>query len=149
MTTANANDRVLPECGHKDYMLGCERCFTEMRVLVQGDAVVRTEEASLSGAVLYTWHLLMVIGELQQKCQVMTRSLDLQHQLVGHEIAATLTNISAYMIALIQRPTELQAVLRESAALAAQVEQRAKQEAPPTAPTPPTAKSSLVITDAA
>lgn len=142
-----------PECGHKDWTLGCPRCFFEAVGLAKGNMKVAPNDeqlaaAQVEGAILYNWHLLMVLKDVEMQIAPLTRQMDIQRSSIALSVLAQVRKLSQYMVTVVQSPTTMATVLREASALAMQVQEHLKAEDEGRAPTPEAKRKSLItITD--
>lgn len=139
-------DDLPEECLHKEWQLGCPRCFAEMRGISDGVIKVSNGEAFQEGAILSLWHMMIVLADLDHQLIPMSKSLDLKKAELGLSLAANLRNLSAYMMRLAGDPVKLDKALVAASMLAAQAKERLQQEAAP-APPPLMEQSRIFLTD--
>ena len=116
------------ECGHKDFVLGCERCFFDMKGLCNGSLHVEDRKAQMDGAVLFNWHVLAVLKDLEDRLIPLTESLDLSKVSLAKNLIANLQQLSVYLIRLVASPGKLEAVMVQCAQMALAVQQQMKAE---------------------
>ena len=133
------------ECGHKEWALGCERCFYEMNGLAKGEARIANTSAQLSGAILFNWHVIMVLQSIEHQLEPMTRSLELGQVTLAKNLIANLQSIEDHLVKLVQDSQKLTAVLAQAAAFSAKIEEELAKEKEQEQATP---TPSVMLTDA-
>lgn len=135
------------ECGHKDWVLGCPRCFYEAVRVAQGNIKAETAESHMEGAILIIWHLMVIMADMEDQLRPMTQSIDLSRNQVARDLINNLRQLSHYMMGLGSDAPKLQAALAQGALLAAQtkaaIDARETGEAPP----PKAEPSRIILTD--
>lgn len=112
------------ECGHYAWTIGCARCFWEMKGIAEGNIKSATLETQMGGAVLFNWHVLTVLKDVEAQLLVHTRSIDLQRVMVAKETLANIDNISAYLVKVVNNPQLLATAMVQAADIAAIVNQQ-------------------------
>lgn len=129
------------ECGHKDWQMGCERCWWEVRGLANDTIRVSTAEAQIEGAILFNWHVLLTLQGMEQQIAPMMRGIDLKEVELARNIIANLQQITVYLVRLVADPRKLGAALTNAALIARDMASRSPE---PRAEAP---TSSVVLTD--
>ena len=135
-----------PECGHKDWVLGCEKCFWEMRGVAEGLIHTEQQTAQLNGGVLMAWHVMMVTMDMTHQLVPMSQSIDLQRSALARDVIANLKQVQIYLTRLVADERKLLGAMQAAALVATEMERRAKeeQEAQQRAPAP---ESNIILTD--
>ena len=141
--TTTPTAEVPPDCEHRDWQMGCPRCFFEACGLAKGEIRATTVDAQMEGAILMNWHVLMVVADMETQLVPMTRSLELDKVRLAKELTANLKALRIYLIALGANPTKMEGALRSAAIVAEHVNklQQKEQEQPMTP------VSSIILTD--
>ena len=148
VTVESAPTDMPPDCGHDDYMLSCPRCFVEMKALAKGNASVDTNSAIMQGAILLSWHVLMVLRNAQARLVPQMRSLDLH--IAGHAKTVHLNfrALEDNLVLLVADPQRMEAALNQAAVMASEVQRMTQQKQAEQSPATHTAETSaIVLTD--
>ena len=138
---------VPPDCGHKEWTLGCPRCFQELTALAKGDAQVDTHAATLRGATLMCWHLMLLLRDFQAQLSVHTQSLDLQKVQVAKTLQTNLQQVEVHLTHLMTDEQRMTASLLEAARIAKITKEALDAERAAHGATPPQeSPSGIVIT---
>lgn len=137
----------LSECGHKDYVLGCRKCFVELKALGEGTVAADMVDAQIVGATLMAWNIMLALKKLEDGAhRVITQSLDLRDVGTARSIQANLMQVSDYLFKLIKNPETLATELAETAQFINAVKVEIANKAA-TATVEPPAPSGIVMTD--
>ena len=148
-TPPDPNDpRRLPDCGHKDWVLGCERCFLEMRALALQEAQIVSTKAELEGAMLMAWYVASVLANMEDQAAPMMNDLDIRKSGLARDVVANLRQLTNHLMLVLKDPHRLahalqvgEEMLREfQAALQKRERQREAED-------PGAAAGGLIITD--
>lgn len=145
-TPTDAHD--LPDCGHKEWTLGCERCFFETKALAQRNLQVdqsAMDDATFRGASLFAWHIALVLASTIRQAAEMSSSLDLQKAHSARILYYNLKQLEDHITGLMADPPRMEAALRQAADIAVASHQAVQQQAAAPEPTPPA--SAIVLTD--
>lgn len=119
------------ECGHKGWTLGCERCFWEMNGIAQGKIREAVLDDQIKGAVLFNWHVVMVIADMEAQLVPLSESMDIHRSQLGIDLIANLRNLSYYLMKLVADPGKLVHVMEQAALIATQTHARMAAERAP------------------
>ena len=138
----------LPDCGHKDWTLGCERCFYEITALAKGEVQAedarQVHEHTLNGGVLFGWHLLTILGDIElQLRDIADAALDLNKRNLATSLLRNVHNISAYVVSTCTDTHKMDAAINQAVVIATEMNKRMRQETEPVA----TSVSRIVLTD--
>ena len=138
-----------PECHHKDWELGCPRCFYEMKGLAEATVHADINKATVEGSVLMAWHIMLVLKSTERRLIPQMRSLDLQVAALAKAIYANFQSLTTHIVDLIADERRLSQALNETIAFVAETRQLMKQEPqqPPQAETPVAEASAILLTD--
>lgn len=95
-----------------------------MKGIAEGNIKSATLETQMGGAVLFNWHVLTVLKDVEAQLLVHTRSIDLQRVMVAKETLANIDNISAYLVKVVNNPQLLATAMVQAADIAAIVNQQ-------------------------
>lgn len=130
MENATQADTSPPhECGHADWTLGCPRCFSEMYPIARDKVRLASKAARTEGAVLFNWHVLLVLADVQkQLSNIAAGSLDLAQVAAAKDTIANLKQIEVYLIRLVASPQGIASALAGAAAMAKVMQERVAEE---------------------
>lgn len=114
---------VPPDCGHPDWVVGCERCFFEVKSLALGNLSTANGEAQMEGAILMNWHVLMVVADMEMQIAPLAKSLELDKVRLAKELIANLKALRVHLLGLGASPEKMTVALQQAARIAAQVKQ--------------------------
>lgn len=154
-TMALSGDRVgaanpNPDCGHKEWTLGCAICFDEMfKVAKIGLGVEEIARMSkVDGALIYNWYVLTVLTGLERQLVPRTNSIDLKMSGLARDLLANIHQLMDHFSSVISDPQRLATVMITSeASLMAVRQQRDEAKAAEAAGEEPPKKSSIILTD--
>ena len=135
-----------PECGHKDWVLGCERCFYEMRGLTEGSIHTDQQAAQLNGGVLMAWHVMMVTMDMTHQLVPLTQSIDLQRSALARDVIANLKQVQIYLTRLVADERKMLGAMQAAALIATEMEHRAREEQAAAQPAQ-APDSNIILTD--
>lgn len=135
-----------PDCGHQDWSLGCVRCFWEMEQIARSNIREAHLEDQLTGAILFNWHIMTVLQNMEDQAIVAADSLDLHRQQLGKDLAANIKALALHLVTIVADPRKLTICL-EKASKVAEATSRAVKEREAKGETAPKPRSSLIITD--
>lgn len=134
------------ECGHKDWVFGCERCWFEVEALVNDKVRAQTMEAQMEGAVLFNWYVMLVLQDIERQLQTITRtSLDLHRVELSKDIIANIKQIGLHLVAVVANPDKLAKAMAQAAQLA--VAMNTEMAKADRKAAPQQTRSSIVLTD--
>lgn len=144
--TLTAEPAIPEECGHKDWELGCKRCFFEMNAMARGNLRSQTMEDHLAGALILVYHLMALMDRCLQQIKPQMSSIDLQKNSVAKEVYANLVELQRYFVNLLADPHRMQAAMQEGAEISIEMK-RAIEERKQGIEREPKPESNLIITD--
>ena len=100
-TTTDPLPTAPPDCQHDEWLVGCPRCFYEMKGLAEGTLHTEQQQAQFNGGVLMIWHVMMVTIDMVQQLTPLTRSIDLQRGAVARDVIANLKQVQVYLTRLV------------------------------------------------
>lgn len=109
---------VPADCGHLQWQMNCERCFYEMSNLASNNIKAASIESVAEGAILFNWHVLMVLKDMEVQLLPYTRSLDLHTNAAAKLQMSNLKKLGVYFVQVVQQPESLARVLEESRVIA-------------------------------
>lgn len=107
-----------PDCGHKEWTLGCQRCFDETTALAKGDASVDTHTAYIQGGTLMCWHMMLLLRDFQAQLAAMAQGIDLQKVQLAKTLMVNLQQLEVHLMALVADEGKMTAALVEAARIA-------------------------------
>ncbi len=113
---------------------------------VKVDQTEKQQEAAAEGAILMSWHILMVLKDCEHQLAPQTQQMDIAKGAAALQIFSAIHKIAMYVEDVVADPRLLSRVLVESAALARQVNEQMRQGAAGSVQQP-VQKSSIVIMD--
>lgn len=137
------------DCLHKDWTLGCERCFWEATNVAKGNIKADTQQGSIEqqteGAILFAWHAVMVLQDLGDQClRSANTELDIGKIGLCRDLAANMQQIAQHFIKTISDPRALAAAMQRAVLICMEM-QRRHEQGPGSAP----AESIIKLTDVA
>ena len=105
-------------CDHKTWIMGCENCFNEMSSVALKQITVGREAAHIEGAILFNWHVLMMLADFHHQLVPLTQSIDLQKVTLAKDLIANIRQIEVYLINLVADEGKLINALAGAAILA-------------------------------
>jgi hypothetical protein len=150
--TENPDGYEHPDCGHKNWRMGCARCWEEISRVAQGHIVAQADDATLQGAIMMAWHMMLVLQQSQAKLEPKRRSLDIRQAEQAEAVAMNFLALSDHLVSLVADPRKLDTAMRQAAVIAQEAQKHSAemQAATPSetpAPTPAN-PSPIILTDA-
>ena len=148
MSTENRSLQQAPEpleCGHVDLVMGCPRCWEEVRV----SAPNLLRQGEMDGGREILWFLMGVVSEMHRKAEAAGDSLDLTTVKIANSLKHTLDSIMKLMSLLLSDPRELNGALEEGKITIGELIRvaKARKAAEKANPGEAPVKSSIVLTD--
>lgn len=140
------------ECKHENWTLGCERCFYEVTALAKGEVQAedsrQAHEHTINGGVLFGWHLLTVLSDIELQLHDMSEStLDLKRRELATSVLKNIHNISAYVVGTCTDTRKMEVAIQRAAVLASEMGRRMEQERDTVTVAATAPASSIVLTD--
>lgn len=142
-----------PDCGHKDWTVGCERCFWEATNIAKGNLQGRVLEDQTEGAIMFASYMILVFTDMADQCVGMERAqLDLNKQQLARDLAVNIGGLIDHTLKILADPAKMHMSMEKGAAFSNALAARtaARRATTPPAQSAPKADGPLIkLTDVA